>query len=152
MRLYITPQMSSRTPGGTRTPGWIPLLYYISRLNLFVRILWLFHLVMKTWSRWHCDHVVSTVTDELLSPGVRSVHYVYESSWQLRHVWHCSAVFHDIWAVSFVGVFGCVKSFGRKEGFYSRCIKYDCDVISCTFPNTIYNAACPVLTFATTLY
>jgi hypothetical protein len=34
--------------------------------------------------------------------------------------------------------FGCVKSLGKKEGFYSRCIKYDCHLMSCTFSNTLF--------------
>lgn len=45
-----------------------------------------------------------------------------------------SIQFSDIWAGSFVGVFGCVKSLGNKEGFYSRCIKYDRDLMSCYVP------------------
>jgi hypothetical protein len=26
LRFYVPPKMSSRTPEGTRTPGWIPLV------------------------------------------------------------------------------------------------------------------------------
>ena len=34
MKIWRTPSDFSRTPGGTRTPGWEPLLYAIGQLNI----------------------------------------------------------------------------------------------------------------------
>jgi hypothetical protein len=37
-KFYVPPKMSSRTPGGTRTPGWIPLLYTTPSLVEFCKV------------------------------------------------------------------------------------------------------------------